>query len=190
MKKQLLASSLALALGFAASNVHAADYAIDTAHSSVIFKIQHLGYSWLYGSFDEFSGEFSYDNADSSASSIMVNINPNSINSNHAERDKHLKSGDFLDVSKFKEASFKSTSFEQKEDGMAVLMGDLTIRGISKSVTIDVSKIGEGKDPWGGERVGFAGETKFKLTDFDIPMNLGPASEEVTIILNVEGVKK
>jgi len=172
--------------------VNAADYVIDNkgAHASINFKIKHLGYSWLTGRFDKFGGKFSYDSANVSASKIEVNIDTSSINSNHAERDKHLKSDDFLDVSAFSNAKFVSTSVTKKTDGELAVTGVLTLHGVSKTITIDAQTVGEGKDPWGGYRAGFSGTTTIALSDFAIKMNLGPASSHVQLELHIEGVKQ
>lgn len=172
--------------------VNAADYVIDNkgAHTSINFKIKHLGYSWLTGRFDKFGGKFSYDPANVSASKIEVNIDTSSINSNHAERDKHLKGDDFLDVSAFANAKFISTSVTKKTDGKLAIVGELTLHGVSKTITIDAQAIGEGKDPWGGYRAGFSGTTTIALTDFAIKMNLGPASTHVQLELHIEGIKQ
>ena len=194
MKKQLTKLAFASALATTAflSSVNAADYVIDSkgAHASINFKIQHLGYSWLTGRFDKFGGTFSYDAAQISASKIEVNIDTSSINSNHSERDKHLKSDDFLDVSAFSNAKFVSTSVTDKGDGKLAITGTLTLHGVSKEITIDAQTVGEGKDPWGGYRVGFSGTTNIALTDFAIKMNLGPASNNVELNLYIEGIKQ
>lgn len=170
---------------------HAFDYKIDTkgAHAFVQFKIKHLGYSWLYGRFDDFSGDFSYDPAKPEASKVDVLIKTASINSAHAERDKHLRGKDFLNVAKFPEASFSSTSFKPLGDGKFEMKGDFTLHGVTKNITIDVEEVGAGKDPWGGYRQGFTGSTTFALKDFGIDYDLGPASTHVEIILDVEGVR-
>ncbi len=194
MKKQLTKLAFASALATTAflPSVNAADYVIDSkgAHASINFKIQHLGYSWLTGRFDKFGGTFSYDAAQISASKIEVNIDTSSINSNHSERDKHLKSDDFLDVSAFSNAKFVSTSVTDKGDGKLAITGTLTLHGVSKEITIDAQTVGEGKDPWGGYRVGFSGTTNIALTDFAIKMNLGPASNNVELNLYIEGIKQ
>jgi len=190
MKKTLFAAAFALT-AFTQQAV-AADYIIDEkgAHASINFKIQHLGYSWLTGRFDKFSGTFSYDPKNPQASSVKVNIDPASLNSNHAERDKHLKSDDFLDVSKFKIASFVSTSVADKGNNEMAIKGNLTLHGVTKEIVIDAVKIGEGSDPWGGYRAGFSGTTRIALKDFGIMTNLGPASTHVDLELHVEGIKK
>lgn len=183
-----LALMVALVLPGAAS---AADYTIDTkgAHASINFRIKHLGFSWLTGRFDQFSGTFSYDDKAPEASKVSVEIDTNSVNSNHAERDKHLRGSDFLDVTKFPKATFVSKSVTPAGDGKATITGDLTLRGVTKEVTIDASYVGGGADPWGGNRVGFTGTTKIALADYGINFNLGPASKEVELALEVEGVK-
>ncbi|WP_407826366.1 YceI family protein [Spiribacter onubensis] len=170
----------------------AADYVIDTdgAHASIQFRISHLGYSWLKGRFNDFSGEFQYDAANPGDSEIAVNIDTASIDSNHAERDKHLRSADFLDVQQYPEASFVSTDYIPNGDGTATLEGELTLHGVTRPISIDVEKIGEGEDPWGGYRVGFSGETEFALADYGIDYNLGPASETVYLELEVEGIQQ
>ena len=173
------------------TTVSAADYVIDNkgAHASINFKIQHLGYSWLTGRFDTFSGKFSYDDKNVTASRIEVTVDTASINSNHAERDKHLRSDDFLSVDEFAKAKFVSTKVVDKGDGKLLIQGDLTLHNVTKSIEIDAVKIGEGKDPWGGYRAGFSGTTKLGLKDFGIKTNLGPASTHVQLELHIEGVR-
>lgn len=189
MKTKMMAA-LALTGLLAATPSFAADYTIDSkgAHASVNFRINHLGVSWLLGRFNTFEGNFSYDAENPAASAVMVTVDTASIDSNHAERDKHLRSADFLDVASFPKAEFKSTAFDMTGD-KGQLTGDLTLHGVTKSVTIDVSKVGEGKDPWGGYRAGFSGTTELKLKDFGINYNLGPAAETVYLDLNIEGIK-
>lgn len=183
---------LAAALAIFSQPLFAADYVIDTkgAHAFIQFKIQHLGYSWLLGRFNEFSGSFSYDEKNPSAAKITVDINPASIDSNHAERDKHLRGEGFLEVDKYPEAKFVSTSFEEKGDGKAVLKGHLTLHGVTKEITIEVNHIGAGKDPWGGYRRGFEGSTTLVLKDFGIQRDLGPASQAVDMYLSIEGIRQ
>ena len=189
MKKTLLAATLLSAMAFGSQ---AADYVIDTkgAHASINFKIQHLGYSWLTGRFNEFEGKFSYDAAKPEASSVNVTINTDSFDSNHADRDKHIKGEDFLHVSKFAQAKFVSTKVEDLGAGNLKIYGDFTLHGVTNSIVIEADKIGEGKDPWGGYRAGFEGTTRIALADYGITYNLGPASTYVELELQVEGVKQ
>lgn len=189
MKSLLLSASL-VALPTAAIAAPTS-YAIDTegAHASINFKVKHLGYSWLTGRFNDFSGDYVYDPDKISNSKINVNIDTASVNSNHAERDKHLRSDDFLNVKKYPKASFKSTSITGTKDNLEI-KGDFTLNGVTKPITIQGKKIGEGKDPWGGYRSGFMGTTEFKMADYNIKKDLGPASASVYLELHIEGIKK
>jgi len=192
LKKSLLALAVS-SIGIMSLPALADNYVIDTkgAHASINFSIKHLGYSVLTGRFDTFSGDFSYDPAKPEASTVNVTIDTGSINSNHAERDKHLRSADFLNVEKFPKATFVSKKIVLDGDKDEFdIVGDLTLNGVTKSITIEVDKVGEGKDPWGGYRAGFSGETTITLKDFNVKMDLGPASQTVQLELEVEGVKK
>ncbi|NNM12691.1 MAG: YceI family protein [Gammaproteobacteria bacterium] len=167
------------------------EYKIDIkgAHASVLFKVNHLGYSWLHGRFNDFNGAFTYDTGNPNNSKISVTIDTISEDSNHAERDKHLRSDDFLDVEKFPSASFESTSVSLV-DGKGTVTGNLTLHGVTKAVVLNVSEVGTGEDPWGGYRRGFTGTTEFKMADFGITKNLGPASQTVYMELNIEGIRQ
>ena len=191
MKKILLTTLFALSTSYGAL-VGAAEYKIDVkgAHASINFKVKHLGYSWLTGRFNDFSGGFTYDSASPEASKIVVEIKTASVDSNHAERDKHLRGDDFLDVKKFPLAKFNSTGFKLKGDNEGIITGDLTLHGVTKSISFPVHKIGEGKDPWGGYRSGFSGITDIKMSDYGITTNLGPASTHVELELHIEGIRQ
>lgn len=157
-------------------------------HAFIEFRIQHLGYSWVYGSFKDFDGSFSYDAKDPSKDKVEVTIKTGSIDTNHAERDKHLRSGDFLNAAKFPEAKFVST--EVKKDGETYkITGDFTLNGVTKPITLDAKLMGEGKDPWGGYRAGFEAEGNIKLKEFNIKSDLGPKSQEAQLLISVEGVQ-
>lgn len=192
LKKSLATLLLGSAL-LSAGQAMAADYVIDKQgqHAFVNFKISHLGYSWLYGTFRDFDGAFSFDEAKPEASKVEVTLKTASVDSNHAERDKHLRSADFLDVAKYPTASFASTKVVSTGEGTADITGNLTLHGVTRPVVIAARFIGEGKDPWGGYRAGFEGSTTLKLKDFGIDkMDLGPASQTVDLILSVEGVRQ
>ena len=190
-KSKLTAFALAAAM-LLPSQLLAEKYVIDTegSHAFIQFRIQHLGYSWLSGRFNTFSGDFEYDENNPDKASVQVEIDVASIDSNHAERDKHLRGDDFLDVKKFPKASFESTYFKENGDGTAILKGNLTLHGVTKPVTIDVEHIGHGPDPWGGYRRGFEGTTRIALADYDINYNLGEKSKEVELTLSIEGIRQ
>lgn len=167
-------------------------YTIDTrgAHAFVQFKISHLGFSWLYGRFNEFEGEFHFDPENPANSSVEVTIQTASVDSNHERRDNHLRNEDFLTVEDHPEAHFRSTAFRHIEGERYEMTGDFTLLGHTRELTMEVEHVGAGTDPWGGYRRGFTGRTSFALADFGIDYDLGPDSEVVHIILDVEGIKQ
>ena len=188
-------TTAALVAGVLATTpVLAESYTIDDpsngAHASINFKIKHLGYSWLTGRFDRFSGQFEIDPAKPQNARISVTIDPASVNSNNPTRDTHLRSADFLDVKKFPAARFESTSITLTGDNTADVKGKLTLRGVTREIPIKAKHVGGGKDPWGGFRRGFTGTTEFKLADFGIPFNLGPSATTVFLDLNIEGIRQ
>ena len=191
LKKTLAAAVLATSAMSLSIPAFAADYMIDTkgAHAFINFKISHLGYSWVHGNFTDFNGSFTFDDKNPANSRVDVTIKTASVNSSHAERDKHLRGGDFLNVSKFPEARFVSTRVVSTDGENAKIYGQFTMKGITKDIVIDAVKVGEGKDPWGGYRAGFSGTTTLAMSDFKM-MNLGPASANIEITLEVEGVRQ
>lgn len=180
-------TSLSIAVG---SSAFGATYKIDTggAHASINFETLHLGYSVLAGRFDSFEGSFDYDADNPTAGSVTLTIDAKSINSNHEKRDNHLRSADFFDVENHPSASFTSTGIKTSGEKTAMITGNLTIRGITKSVELDAAFIGEGDDPWGGYRAGFQGSTTVKLADFGMDGVLGDAPVKINVF--VEGIRQ
>ncbi|KKJ78129.1 hypothetical protein WH95_01900 [Kiloniella litopenaei] len=198
IKSTLAASLLAFGVSFGisggfvatANTAQAETYQLDTqgAHASIQFKISHLGYSWILARFNKFEGQFEFDENKPEASSISITVDTASLDSNHAERDKHLRSADFFDVSKFPTATFVSTGLKPVNDTKAVLSGDLTIKGVTKPITMDVNWIGGGDDPWGYVRQGFEGSVVIPVGDYGM-MDMGPSAQEVEILVFFEGVR-
>ncbi|MBP5944238.1 Protein YceI [Pseudomonas fluorescens] len=193
-KQSMLKKTLAaLAIGSAvlSANVMAADYVVDKEgqHAFVDFKISHLGYSFITGTFKDIDGKFSFDAAKPEDSKIEFNVNTASVFTNHAERDKHIASADFLNASKFGKATFVSTSVKSTGANTADVTGDLTLLGVTKPVVVKATFLGEGKDPWGGYRAGFEGTTSIKRSDFGKQKDLGPKSDAVELYVSFEGVK-
>lgn len=191
LKKTLLSltfGSLLIATGAAT----AADYKIDKEgqHAFVQFRIQHLGYSWLYGTFKNFDGAFTFDEANPSADKVNVTIDTGSVDTNHAERDKHIRSADFLNVAKHPQATFVSSAVTKEDDGELDITGDLTLNGVTKPVKLEARLMGQGNDPWGNYRAGFEAKGKIALKDFNITSDLGPASQNVELIISLEGVRQ
>lgn len=194
MKTKLWTATLFIALMAALPAQAAENYVIDTAknHAFIQFKIAHLGFSWLLGRFNTFEGSFTYDEQIPANNKVNVSIDVASIDTNHAERDKHLRSADFFDVAKYPKATFVSTGFVPAGQGKGVLKGKLTLRGVTKEVAIEVQQIGTGPDPWGGYRRGFEGKTTLHLSDYNMPKAgmLGPAAENVELYLSIEGIRQ
>ena len=189
IKRTLGAALVAAGLVLSGAVAQAADYTIDSGHSFVQFKISHIGVSWMIGTFEKVSGSFTFDSeAGPEGQSIAVEIDTASVDTNHAERDKHLRSSDFLDVGEFPTATFVSTGYEGDGES-GVMSGDLTLHGVTKAVAIDVKKVGEGKDPWGGYRAGFEGSVTITRKDFGMGYNLGPAAETMDLFLFIEGTR-
>ncbi|GFM68492.1 YceI family protein [Pseudomonas cichorii] len=190
LKKSLAALALGTAL-LSAGQAMAADYVIDKEgqHAFIDFKISHLGYSFIHGTFKDWDGTFSFDAAKPEASKIAVELKTASLFTNHAERDKHILSKDFLDAGKYPEAKFVSTSVKSTGEKTADVTGDLTLHGVTKPIVIKATFNGEGKDPWGGYRAGFNGTSTLNLNDFGIK-GPGPTSQTLDLDITLEGIQK
>jgi len=154
--KAILAT--AVMLGAVQAPAQAAEYELDTRHSFVEFRIQHLGFSWLYGRFNDLGGSFSHDPESPENNAVDVQIDPARVDSKDAEA--------------------------------GTLEGELTLHGVTKPVTIDVKKVGEGESPWGDYRAGFIGTTTIDRREFGIDYDLGPAVWEMELELSVEGIQQ
>lgn len=182
----LLASMMIIQSSWATSET----FLIDSkgSHAFIQFKISHLGYSFIYGRFNDFSGKFTVDPEAIEKSSVKVSIDTDSVDTNHAERDKHIKGAKFLDVKKYPKATFNSTKIIKTGEKTGKIIGDLTLHGVTKPITIDAQLVGHGKDPWGGYRAGFEGTTTIKPADFGIISKALPATMSFNLV--VEGIKQ
>ncbi len=180
---------VALVSAFALSANAADTFKVDPVHSFVLFSVQHLGIANTYGRFNDLSGTVVFDKDNPSGSSVELTVQVESIDTHNSIRERSLKSPDYFDAKQFPTMTFKSTKVEGSGDRLKV-SGDLTIRGVTKPVTVDFKKGGEGKGVFGEMRGG--GETRFtiKRSDFGMNFQLGEVGDEVTIILSLEGVKK
>jgi polyisoprenoid-binding protein YceI len=172
------------------------EYSFDTSHSHVAFTVRHMVFSKVRGEFTKWSGTAKLDEGDLAKSSIDASIEVGSIDTHEEKRDAHLKSADFFDADNHKQITFKGTAVEAKGKGKLALTGDLTIRGVTKPVTLDVEELGRGKDPWGNERVGFSAKTSINRNDFGLKWNQVLEAggvlvgEKVDIEIDVELTKK
>lgn len=168
-------------------------YKIDPRHSSAQFAVTHLMISSVRGEFHSVNGTVVFDNANISNSSVNVTIDATTVDTREPDRDKHLKSADFFDVSSFPTITFVSTKVEAVDPGKLKVTGNLTIRGVSKQVILDVSAPKAAiKDPWGLERAAVAASTKLNRQDFGVAWNKTLDSggvvvgDDVSVTLDVE----
>ncbi|MFJ8697124.1 YceI family protein [Streptomyces roseolilacinus] len=146
-------------------------YAIDAAHSTIGFTARHAMVTNVRGAFTDHEGTLVLDGTDPSASSAALDIRMASIDTGNADRDGHLRGADFFDVERFPRMTFRSTSAEALGGADYRLTGDLTIRGVTRPVTIDLEFNGAAKDPFGNERVGFEGRAEILRSDWGLTWN-------------------
>jgi polyisoprenoid-binding protein YceI len=144
---------------------------IDPAHSGVTFSVRHMVISKVRGRFAKFGGKLDLDDQDLTRSTLDVRIDAASIETGVADRDAHLRSADFLDVEKHPELAFTSKRIERVGDGRYRVVGDLTIRGTTREVPLEVEAGGTGKDPWGNERTGFSAHASIDRKEFGLQWN-------------------
>jgi polyisoprenoid-binding protein YceI len=168
---------------------------IDPAHSGAEFKVKHMMISNVRGKFSGISGVLHRFEADHTRSTLEVSIDAGTVNTQDAQRDGHLKSADFLHVERFPAMTFKSTHIEQKDSGFAVT-GDLTIRGVTRPVILNVEEVSEpAKDPWGSTRIGITAAAKINRKDFGLTWNTALETggvlvgDDVNIALDVQFIK-
>jgi polyisoprenoid-binding protein YceI len=148
------------------------DYVVDPAHSRIGFVARHAMVTKVRGSFTEFEGTVFLNEQDPTQSRARIVIKVHSIDTGNAERDNHLRSNDFFAMDEFPEITFTSTAAEKVGDEDFKLTGDLTVKGVTKPVTIDFAYQGTAKDPYGNLRAGFEGKTTINRRDFGVTTNL------------------
>lgn len=169
---------------------------VDAAHSSVGFAVRHLVISKVRGHFSKFSGTLAFDPADPTTATVQATIDAASIDTREAQRDTHLRSADFLEVDKFPTLAFKSRRVEKGTGKHLRLIGDLTIRGLTKEVTLEAEFLGENKDPWGNQRLGFSATTAISRADYGLTWNQALEAggvlvgDKVEIEIEVEAIQK
>jgi polyisoprenoid-binding protein YceI len=146
------------------------DYTLDPAHTRIGFVARHAMVTKVHGAFNEFTGTAHFDVDNPSNSSVQVTIHAASIDTRNADRDAHLRGNDFLQMDKYPDITFQSTEVTRTDDTFAVT-GDLTIKGVTRSITIPLSYQGRATDPFGNTRIGFEGSTTINRKDFGITWN-------------------
>jgi polyisoprenoid-binding protein YceI len=181
-----------MATGYAALT---GDYTIDTSHSRVGFVARHAMVTKVRGSFNEFEGSFHLDGENPGNSSGRVTIQAKSIDTRNSQRDDHLRSNDFLDMGNHPEITFVSTAIAQTGEDTFTVTGDLTIRGVTRSVEIPFEYTGSATDPFGNQRVGLEGSVVVNRKDFGVSWNAALegggvlVSEKVTLEIEVSAIK-
>ena len=169
---------------------------IDPTHTAIEFGVKHMMFTTVRGSFGAFEGEVSLDAENPSNSSVAVKIDTSSLDTGVADRDNHLRSGDFFDVETFPQITFRSTSVSGPivEGGTFEIVGELTIRDVTREVVLEATFDGTGTDPWGGTRSGFGATTKIDRRDFGLTWNQALETggvlvgHDITITLQVQAV--
>lgn len=168
---------------------------IDSAHTSVEFSVRHLMITTVKGRFADVTGTVKSDDLDPAKGEVDITVGIASIDTREAQRDAHLRSADFFEADTFPTMTFRSTRIESKGEGFT-LVGDLTIRGVTRAVAFDVTSEGRVTDPWGGERAGFSATTRIKRSDFGLTWNQAletggvVVGDEVKIAIDAELVKQ
>jgi len=172
MRRVLTAAPFVVCLVALPGTARATEYKVDPEHTTVTFRVRHL-FTSVEGRFDKFEGKISFDAADPSKAVVDGVIDATTINTNVAERDKHLRSADFFDVEKHPKITFKTTKVAEvgasKSSGK--MAGKLGIRGVEKEVVLDVAFLGQGKDPYGNLKAGFSATTRINRKDFGLTWN-------------------
>jgi polyisoprenoid-binding protein YceI len=168
---------------------------IDVGHSAIHFWVRHMVISKVHGRFARWSGSIDLDEQDLTRSKVDVRIDASSIDTQVADRDAHLRSPDFLDVERYPELTFRSKRIERSGDGYRVV-GDLSLHGVVREVTLEAEFAGTGKDPWGNERAGFSARGALDRKQFGLSWNAALETggvlvgEKVEISIELEAVKK
>lgn len=178
---------VALVAGTARTATAADTYKVDPAHASVVFRIKHLTSSFVFGRFDKIAGTFDMDEADPTGIKFDVTIQAASIDTNQPRRDDDLRGPDFFDVKEFPTLTFKSKSVTKTGDNKYDVTGDMTIRGVTKEITVPMEFVGTANMM--GQRAGWETEFVIKRSEYGITKDPGAVGEEVKIMMSFEGTK-
>ena len=189
MNRRILSLTVLVA-GMLVGSVQAADYQVDPVHTTLIYRIKHLQSSYSYGRFNKVGGTFSYDAAAPEKTAFNMSVSPADIDSGDPQRDAHLKSPDFFNAKQFATIGFKSTSVKKAGDDKLEVTGDLTLHGVTKSVTTTLTVIGTGKGMAGETRTGFEGTLELKRSDFGMKGLPEAVGDDVRLIVSIEGLYK
>jgi polyisoprenoid-binding protein YceI len=193
MKRSALLGILLATLGTCPSASLADDFDVDGSHTSIIFGVSHLGYSFTYGRFNRVTGSFSLG-ADLAASAFQLTIDAGSVDTNDPKRDEHLRGPDFFNARQFPLISFQSSKVvpRQTERGTQLTVtGNLTMHGVTREIQFDLLKLGEGPGPTGKDfRTGFICTTNLLRSEFGMQNMVPHIGDDVAITMSFEGVRR
>jgi len=190
MKLKALAVALTLTAGVSFAGAQTSNWKLDSAHSSADFTIRHMGISNVHGHFGNINGTVVLDEKDITKSKVNATVDTTTVDTGNAQRDGHLKSPDFFDVAKYPTMTFVSKEITSK-DGKLEMTGDLTMHGVTKTVTLDLDgPSAEMKDPKGTVHRGMSGTTSIHRADFGINYGSGMLGDDVKVTLDVEMLKQ
>jgi polyisoprenoid-binding protein YceI len=173
-----------------------AKWAIDASHSAVEFSVRHMMIAKVKGAFHEFEAEIQADIQDLTTADISFKINLSSVDTRNGDRDGHLKSADFFDVENYPTLDFKATSISKSGEGEYEVTGDVSLHGVTRSETFEVTFEGSGKDPWGNTKAGFSAKGAIKRSDYGLTYNAALETggvligDEVKISLEIEALQQ
>ena len=165
-------------------------YKADPVHSSAVFRAHHAGAAYVWGRFNDPAGTFMLDESDLTKSTFSSEIQVANVDTHNEKRDAHLKSPDFFNAKQYPTITFKSTSVKKGEGNFLQVTGDLAMHGVTKSVTVPVELTGKGQFPPGTQRAGIEATFVVKMSDFEIKGLPGVVSDEIKIVVALEGVKQ
>lgn len=179
----------------------ATTYKLDLAHTSVVFRISHLGMSHTWGRFNEVGGDFAFESSNLAGSHLKFAVKAASIDTNNKKRDDHLRSPDYFNAGQYPLITFHSTSIAVSDTSSSdaasneatvdtyVVHGELALHGVTQPITLTLTRLGEGKDPWGNQRIGFATQFTIKRSDFGMDKMLEAVGDDVELFVSFEGTR-
>lgn len=192
-KSKLIAAGMMMGTSLVQPAFAAETFILDPGHASILFGVSHLGFSKTFGRFNSVEGTFTLDAAAPEKSSVAVTMDSASLDTNHKERDEHLRGKEFFDVAQFPTLSYKSTSVKLTGEKTATVIGDLTMHGVTKPVPLEVTLVNVGPNPMDPTKTkivaGFSARGTLKRSDFGMGYGAPVLGDDVEIIIEVDAIK-
>ncbi len=186
-RNRILASLVTLGLATSVA-MSATNYKLDPVHTSLVFRVGHMGVSHSWGVIDSPTGTLTV--GDDGLPSITIDAKAEKVDTNNEKRDAHLKGPDFFDAKQFPDLSFKSTSAKKIDDTTVEVTGDFTLKGVTKPLTVTLKKVGEADTKMAGYRIGYDTSFTIKRSDYGMTGMVGPVGDDVTIWVSLEGIRE